>query len=90
MNIIFKKYDYKIINIYKLYIMVEYIFVEFIGDYDPANPNMASASPEVVELIKKQIENMKSFSRFISFTTIRTIVTCPVTGNLYYVSFSMS
>lgn len=68
--------------------MVEYIFVEFIGSYDPSNPNIASASPEVIELIKKQINNMISFSRFISFTTMRTIVTCPVTGNLYYISFT--
>lgn len=70
--------------------MVEYIFVEFIGSYDAANPNLASASPEVLVLIEKQVANMKSFVKFIKFTTMRTIVTCPVTGNLYYVSFTIA
>ena len=70
--------------------MVEYIFVEFVAKYDASNPNLSAASPEVLVLIEKQVNNMKSFARFIAFTIMRTIVTCPITGNLYYVSFQLS
>lgn len=68
--------------------MTESIFVSFIGDYDASNINLSSASPECLAVIQKQVTNMKSFIRFIKFTTMNTIVTDTVNGNVFYISFS--
>ena len=68
--------------------MVESIFVSFMGDYDASNANLSSASPECLVVIQKQVSNMKAFIRFIKFTTMNTIVTDSVTGNIFYIGFS--
>lgn len=70
--------------------MAEYIFVNFVDAYDGTDPNIVDGSPEVKALIEKQIINIIKLSSFIKFSVMRTIVTCPVSANKYFISFSFS
>lgn len=63
--------------------------IQFKGSYDETNPILQSATPEVVTMIKAQVDNIIKFieqgNRVSSF---KVMTTCPLTGNKYHVTYT--